>query len=51
MKFTEEKLFKTIERDKDHKKALNKMGRNVIVVWECEIDKNLEETLSILKNF
>jgi DNA mismatch endonuclease (patch repair protein) len=40
-KFWEEKLFKNIQRDEKHQLKLKELGWKVIVVWECEINKNL----------
>jgi len=37
-KFWKEKLARTIERDKQHRKRLKEAGWNVIVVWECELE-------------
>lgn len=36
--FWEEKLRKTVERDKKNYKALSDMGILVLVVWGCEIE-------------
>lgn len=40
-KFWEEKLSKNIQRDEKHQLKLKELGWKVIVVWECEINKNL----------
>jgi DNA mismatch endonuclease (patch repair protein) len=40
-KFWEEKLLKNIQRDEKHQLKLKELGWKVIVVWECEINKNL----------
>src|ERR1700744_2956523 len=39
-KFWEEKLLKNIQRDEKHQLKLKELGWKVIVVWECEINKN-----------
>jgi len=44
-KFWRDKLIKNVERDKKNQKGLEQKGWNVIVVWECEIEKKLKETL------
>lgn len=49
-KFWREKLSKNVERDKKHQKELEKMGWKVIVVWECEVEKKLSETLVNVRN-
>jgi len=45
IKYWQKKFAATKERDNNNILELKKMGWNVIVVWECEIEKNLEETL------
>ena len=47
-KFWQEKLFKNIEKDEKHIAELKEMEWKVIVVWECEIEKNLVQTLEKL---
>ena len=44
-KFWKEKLFKNVEKDARYKEALEKMGWNVITVWECEIEKSTGTTV------
>ena len=44
-KFWKEKLEKNIANDEEHIKTLKSNGWNVIVVWECEIEKQLMKTL------
>ena len=43
--FWEQKFNKNIENDIKHHAALEKMGYRVIVIWECEITKNLDKTM------
>jgi DNA mismatch endonuclease, patch repair protein len=45
-KFWKEKLERNITKDKINIGALELAGWNVIVVWECEIEKQLEMTLN-----
>jgi DNA mismatch endonuclease (patch repair protein) len=45
-KFWKEKLERNISKDKMHVEALELAGWNVIVVWECEIEKQLDMTLN-----
>ncbi|THU41232.1 DNA mismatch endonuclease Vsr [Niastella caeni] len=45
-KFWKEKLERNIKKDKINIDALELAGWNVIVVWECEIEKQLEMTLN-----
>ncbi|HEY9002036.1 MAG TPA: DNA mismatch endonuclease Vsr [Mucilaginibacter sp.] len=42
-KFWSEKLSKNIERDIKNQTLLKALGWNVIVVWECDIEKRIEE--------
>jgi len=37
------KLGKNIERDKLNKNRLTREGWRVIIVWECQIEKNIEK--------
>lgn len=48
-KFWKEKLFKNVERDKKNQEVLEKMGWTVLVIWECEIEKHLSESLHKIK--
>lgn len=41
-----DKFYRNIENDKKHKKQLEEMGWNVVVVWECELKKNFEDTMN-----
>jgi DNA mismatch endonuclease (patch repair protein) len=47
-KFWEDKLNRNIKNDAENIKALKYDGWNVFVIWECEIEKTLELTSSIL---
>lgn len=44
-KFWKEKLAKNVEKDKMHIKGCNELGWKVIVVWECEIEKEINTTV------
>jgi DNA mismatch endonuclease, patch repair protein len=35
--FWTEKFSRTVERDREHAKALKKLGWKVVVIWECAI--------------
>ena len=39
-KFWKEKLFKNVEKDTKYKQTLEKMSWKVIIIWECELEKN-----------
>ncbi|MCB9045059.1 MAG: DNA mismatch endonuclease Vsr [Chitinophagales bacterium] len=49
-KFWKEKLEKNINRDARHVAEIQKMGWKVIVVWECEVEKQLNSTLEKIKD-
>ena len=47
--FWREKISKNVERDVREQKELRELGWKVLVVWECELKKDVrEETLSRL---
>lgn len=39
------KFQKNVENDKKHQEELEKMGWNVIVVWECEVNNHFDDTM------
>jgi DNA mismatch endonuclease (patch repair protein) len=43
--FWNNKLSKNIERDKRNINALEEAGWWVLVIWECEIEKNIDDTI------
>jgi len=47
--YWEKKINNNIERDKKNKKIIKKLGWNVIIIWECNIKKDLEENKSLLR--
>ena len=49
-KFWTEKFKKNKERDKKNLRLLKKMGWKVIIVWECQLKRNFESSLSKLKS-
>ncbi len=40
------KFNRNIENDKKHYAQLRDLGWNVIIIWECEIEKKFENTIS-----
>jgi len=44
-KFWKEKLYKNVEKDKRHQQQCIDLGWKTVVVWECELEKHLIETL------
>jgi len=51
-KFWKEKLSKNVERDQKRQQELLEMGWNVVVVWECEVERmakgNIQEYNGVL---
>lgn len=45
------KLERNVERDKHHYQELQKMGWKVLVIWECEIEKQLNIVKQKIINF
>ena len=43
--FWMEKFAKNVANDKKHYEELQKMGWNVIVIWECELENDFEGTM------
>ena len=48
--FWENKFKQNVANDIKHKEALERMGYQVIVLWECEIKKGLEETMAMVSS-
>ena len=46
IEFWENKFSRNIENDKKHKSELEAMGFRVIILWECEIQKHLDDTMA-----
>lgn len=49
--FWQAKLDRNVENDKKHIAELEQMGYRVIVLWECDIEKRFDETMSKLESF
>lgn len=39
-KYWEAKIMRNVERDEEQQKILRKLGWKIVVIWECEINKN-----------
>ena len=48
--FWEAKFQRNVDNDRKHKAELENMGWNVIVLWECEIEKKFDETIERVVN-
>lgn len=48
--FWSQKFAKNVERDRTKQEQLQAMGWQVIVVWECEIKKNIINSVNNIKN-
>lgn len=44
-----EKLLKNVERDKKHKQDCEALGWNVAVIWECEIENDINQVIQNLE--
>ena len=44
------KFEKNVENDKRHQKELEEAGWKVLIIWECEIEKKFEETMTKITN-
>ncbi len=50
--FWKKKLYKNVENDKKNITSLRQSGWNVIVLWECELEKDFEGVMnSVILNF
>ena len=49
IEFWTEKFEKNIDNDKKAVDELVKLGWNVLTIWQCEIERNFEETMTRLK--
>jgi len=47
--YWEEKLLKNVERDKKYRKEIKKLGWKIITIWECNINKEIEKNILMLK--
>jgi len=47
--FWAEKFKGNVERDKKHQKQLKEMGWTVHVIWECEVEKDIEKVRARLQ--
>lgn len=43
--FWKKKLTRTVERDKQNRKDLQRLGWNIIIIWECEIRASFDMTM------
>ncbi|NLE26461.1 MAG: DNA mismatch endonuclease Vsr [Clostridiaceae bacterium] len=43
--FWQEKFIRNVANDEKHKNDLIALGWNVIVIWECEINRRFDETM------
>ncbi len=48
-KFWKEKLYKNVVKDKRNQKECEQLGWKVLVIWECEIEKELSSILELIK--
>lgn len=49
--YWEKKILNNVTRDKENQEKLKAMGWNIIIVWECQLKKKIQEqTLNDLYN-
>jgi DNA mismatch endonuclease (patch repair protein) len=46
--YWQKKFERNVQNDKKNQELLSNMGWNVIILWECEIDKHFNETMDSL---
>jgi DNA mismatch endonuclease, patch repair protein len=46
--FWEKKFAQNVDNDARHKRQLEEMGFKVIIIWECEIEKDFDGTMEKL---
>lgn len=49
-RFWLDKFRATVERDQRKQKELEKAGWQVITVWECQLQKDIENTISLIRS-
>jgi len=47
--YWETKINKNVERDKRHKKEIEKNGWKTIIIWECKVNTDIEKNIVLLK--
>ena len=50
-KYWKEKLINNVQRDKQHVLDLEAQGWKVLIVWECEINNDIESVISQAEDF
>ena len=48
--FWQSKFLRNIQRDEDNYRLLASMGWKVLILWECEIRKNVDDCIEKVKN-
>jgi DNA mismatch endonuclease (patch repair protein) len=46
--YWETKIQKNIERDKKHQMQIQEAGWKVIIIWECTVEKNIDENIKLV---
>ena len=49
VEFWTKKFQRNIDNDKNAVDKLERLGWNVVIVWQCEIERNFEETMRCIK--
>jgi DNA mismatch endonuclease (patch repair protein) len=48
--YWETKINKNIERDKKYQEEIKQLGYKVFIIWECEVKKDIDENIQLVKN-
>jgi DNA mismatch endonuclease (patch repair protein) len=46
--YWETKINKNIERDKKYQEEIKRLGWKVIIIWECNVKKDIEENIKLV---
>jgi DNA mismatch endonuclease (patch repair protein) len=46
--YWETKINKNIERDKKYQEEIKRLGWKIIIIWECNVKKDIEENIKLL---
>jgi len=47
--YWESKINKNIERDKKNRREITKLGWKVIIIWECNVNNDIDKNIIMLK--
>jgi DNA mismatch endonuclease (patch repair protein) len=47
--YWETKINRNIDRDRKHQEEIKQLGWKVIIIWECDVKKDIEENIKLLE--